>query len=268
MQCKSNSMMMEVDTLKDCAEFSISDFEQSLFTKFTLKPDQFDGIHVLDNFLPSVVGAPNFRQIPGFPLYATGQPSVQGMIEVINEVKREKENEKIIWFSMRQEPVVYLNNEPYALRSLEKPHRNLEAKFHSDQPNQIQASFVEVIKKKVTESSTNSIKISKDKSFQENPMDRVDIEVSLQVNSIESVDMIIEKCSKVCNVELNFVEIAALEDQAPSMSSFDVIINKLKDEPASTPCVFSCQMGKGRSTVGLVAALLIKEIKLTTEMRY
>ena len=38
-------------------------------------------------------------------------------------------------------------------------------------------------------------------------MDRVDIEVSLQVNSIESVDMIIEKCSKVCNVELDFVEI-------------------------------------------------------------
>jgi len=41
----------------------------------------------------------------------------------------------------------------------------------------------------------------------------------------------------------------------------------LKDEPASTPCVFSDQMGRGRTTLGMVAACLIKEIQITSELR-
>ena len=67
--------------------------------------------------------------------------------------------------------------------------------------------------------------------------------------------------------------------------SFDVIVETLKNEPVSTPCVFSCQvsafsqmlnfvhallilqMGKGRTTVGLVTACLIKEIQITKELR-
>ena len=66
--------------------------------------------------------------------------------------------------------------------------------------------------------------------------------------------------------------------------SFDAIVETLKNEPVSTPCVFSCQvfsliktrvrvhllhiqMGKGRTTVGLVTACLIKEIQITKELR-
>merc|ERR1712181_106891 len=45
------------------------------------------------------------------------------------------------------------------------------------------------------------------------------------------------------------------------------IVETLKNEPVSTPCVFSCQMGKGRTTVGLVTACLIKEIQITKELR-
>ena len=47
----------------------------------------------------------------------------------------------------------------------------------------------------------------------------------------------------------------------------DVIVDTLKREPASTPCVFSCQMGKGRTTLGMVAACLVKEITITAELR-
>ena len=47
----------------------------------------------------------------------------------------------------------------------------------------------------------------------------------------------------------------------------DVIVDTLKGEPASTPCVFSCQMGKGRTTLGMVAACLVKEITITAELR-
>ena len=47
----------------------------------------------------------------------------------------------------------------------------------------------------------------------------------------------------------------------------DIVVDALKNEPASTPCIFSCQMGKGRTTLGMIAACLVKEIIITSELR-
>ena len=47
----------------------------------------------------------------------------------------------------------------------------------------------------------------------------------------------------------------------------DIVVDALKNEPASTPCIFSCQMGKGRTTLGMIAACLVKEIIITAELR-
>ena len=53
-----------------------------------------------------------------------------------------------------------------------------------------------------------------------------------------------------------------VEEGAPAESCFDIMLESLKDEPASTQCVFSCQMGRGRTTLGMVVACLIKEIQV------
>ena len=37
-----------------------------------IKPDMFDGIHILDDSFEKIEGAPNFRQIPVFPVFGTG----------------------------------------------------------------------------------------------------------------------------------------------------------------------------------------------------
>jgi len=57
------------------------------------------------------------------------------------------------------------------------------------------------------------------------------------------------------------------EDRAPGEECFDIIIEMLRNEPASTPCIFSDQMGRGRTTLGMIIACLIKEIQITTELR-
>ena len=68
-------------------------------------------------------------------------------------------------------------------------------------------------------------------------------------------------------VELEVVRVPLQEDQMPT-EYIDVIVDILKTEPASTPCVFSCQMGKGRTSLGMVAACLVKEITITAELRF
>ena len=63
------------------------------------------------------------------------------------------------------------------------------------------------------------------------------------------------------------IRLPLAEDMMPEEACYDAIIDILKAEPASTPVVFSCQMGKGRTSVGITVALLIKEIQLTAQLR-
>ena len=260
----------EVDEDVEVISLMVDDLEMEEevpFMNLTIKPDQFVDIHILDEAFEKLEGAPNFRQIPGFPIYGTGQPTEAAMIDIINKVKRGKADEKILWFSMRQEPMVYVNGEPYALRALEKPHENLGTKLDAEQIRTVQFHLADMLRKKLNESGDKTLKIHRDKEYAENPMDRVDFEETLQVESIDDLDAVYDKCRKQCNVNLEIIHIPVIENQGPSMVNFDSIVAALKNEPASTPCVFSCQMGKGRTTVGLVTALLVKEIQLTTELR-
>ena len=51
--------------------------------------------------------------------------------------------------------------------------------------------------------------------------------------------------------DLEMVRIPLLEDSPAKESCIDLLVDSLKQEPASTQCVFSCQAGLGRTTLGL-----------------
>ena len=99
-------------------------------------------------------------------------------------------------------------------------------------------------------------KIHVDKEFSENPLEREDSEETIEVETVEDIGSMLE-----------FVNVPVLEDQMPSYQCYDSIVNALRNEPASTPCIFTCQMGKGRTTAGMVIASLIKEMTIVKELR-
>ena len=49
-----------------------------------------------------------------------------------------------------------------------------------------------------------------------------------------------------------------VDEKAPSEQNFDDILGVLRQQAPDTACVFNCQMGKGRTTTGMVLACLIK----------
>ena len=59
-----------------------------------------------------------------------------------------------------------------------------------------------------------------------------------------------------------------VDEKAPRECDFDNMLSSLRDVGPDTACVFNCQMGKGRTTLGMVAACLVKEITITAELRY
>ena len=72
-----------------------------------------------------VEGAPNFREIPGFPVYGVANPTVDGILSVIHRIGSSKGGRPIFWHNMREEPVIYINGRPFVLREIERPYKNM-----------------------------------------------------------------------------------------------------------------------------------------------
>jgi hypothetical protein len=80
-----------------------------------LKLDQWvrESLHVEHD----IRGAINFRQVPDTKIYALGQPTLSAIDEVVQIVKdAHPSTSSILWITLREEPLVYLNGAPFCLR--------------------------------------------------------------------------------------------------------------------------------------------------------
>ncbi len=69
------------------------------------------------------------------------------------------------------------------------------------------------------------------------------------MTSLTSLNEILTKFKEKDHL-FDFLRVPVVEESAPTEACFDLLVASLKEEPASTQCVFSCQMGRGRTTLG------------------
>jgi Inositol hexakisphosphate len=104
----------------------------NIYTSTLLKSDQWlRESHHVDH---GVRGAINFRriQVPGTKVYALGQPTIEAIDEVVSRVKKaHPTSSKIVWITLREEPIVYINGAPYCLRRENFSLRNMKGKVFS-----------------------------------------------------------------------------------------------------------------------------------------
>ncbi|XP_023349377.1 paladin [Eurytemora carolleeae] len=238
-------------------------------TNYPLKTDFFESMHMLEPSVEKINGAANFRQINGFPVYGVGQPTEEGIKAVIDKIdagKDESEN-KLLWFNMRLEPIVYVNGTPYAPRTEDNLHNNIEIKATEEEIENVEKHFVKILEQRRQENPEGVIKIQKDQAYIENPMERENKEDEIKVETIQAFGTLIKGLQENGYSKLEPARIPIVEERSPCEDCFDKIVSILKDEPASTICLFSCQMGRGRTTIGMIVACLIKEIQITSELR-
>jgi hypothetical protein len=95
-----------------------------LGSQTVLKSDHCPGCQ--NPSLPERVdGAPNFREVPGFPVYGVANPTIDGILSVIQRIGSSKGGCPVFWHNMREEPVIYINGEPFVLREVERPFKNM-----------------------------------------------------------------------------------------------------------------------------------------------
>merc|ERR1711988_939077 len=235
--------------------------------------DAFDGIDRLAEGAPRTDGAPNFRRLPGFPIFGTGQTSIEGFEKCLEPVlKKYGEEKHVFWVNLRQEPVVYVNNKPFTARD----PKNLQIQIDSKDPNQdlnfhleinnpeecsqMETDFAEEIRKR-----GEDFKYYKDQ-FGEHPEERAtNEEMTEKLTGVTTINEIYAAIKeKVPKVEP--IRIPMNQENSPAEENFDQIVAMLKDTTASCPVIFNCQAGISRTTTAIVIAGLVKELQLTREL--
>merc|ERR1712168_571150 len=202
----------------------------------------------------------NWRHVPGFPVFGVGQPTEAGFPQIAEKLAKEK----IIWFNLRQEPVVYIDGLPVAPRLTEQPHVNVEVSGSSADMDAMEGKLVSEI---TSREKDGNVEVHKDAGFAENPMDREDVAQMLKLTGVKGLNEILKTCSETSMPGLSVVRVPFNEQRAVPVECFDTIIKALSSEnAATTQCVFSSQLGSGRSSLGMVIASILKAVQMMTKL--
>jgi len=235
-----------------------------------LKYDHFENIHRLDNKLPAYEGAPNFRQVPGYLVFGVGQPTQDGFQTVLEYILSDTGAKDVLWTNMRQEPVVYLNGQSFTPRLPDRMNENMEFPgVNGDDIEWLQDQFVKSIKAKVEEGRNDRYTPDEEKglvryyrdTYAEHPEDRKNIEYSVHLDHDEDLITLsgVYAVMQQRGFTLNYARMPIVDEKAPTEADFDAMLSQMRNTGENTACVFNCQMGKGRTTTGMIVACLVRD---------
>ncbi|KAI0749707.1 inositol hexakisphosphate-domain-containing protein [Daedaleopsis nitida] len=206
-----------------------------------------------------VRGAINFRNIPGTNIYALGQPTLEAVDEVVHRVHAaHPEASRIMWLTLREEPIVYVNGAPYCLRRERFSLRNMK------DYGGISAERLEVLEERLREDVVNEVNTFGGRLLlhTETPDGSViPVWEEVESNNIMVLkDVMAERRRFGQHVELGYARIPITSERPPDFSDLSELIEvMIRSNASSTPIVINCQLGRGRSTLTSVVLLLIQQ---------
>jgi len=204
---------------------------------------------------------PHWRRVPGFPVYGVGQPSELGFSKVSEKVSKDK----CIWFNMRQEPVAYVGGQPVTPRKSVNPHDNIEIPGKVEDMDKLEDKFVENLESR--KCGEGNVNIFRDKEDAENPMDREELKEPFKLENLKNYKKILSELSSGPLSGMSVIRVPVMEEKALPEECFDIIVKALVEEnPAKTQCIFSSQLGRGRTTFGMTAACIVKAVQMSSKL--
>ncbi|KAI0635643.1 inositol hexakisphosphate-domain-containing protein [Trametes polyzona] len=206
-----------------------------------------------------VRGAINFRNIPGTNIYALGQPTLEAIDEVVRRVQAaHPEASRIMWITLREEPIVYVNGAPYCLRRERFSLRNMK------DYGGISAHRLEMLEERLRDDVVNEVNAFGGRLLlhTETPDGSV-VPIWEEVDSDNVMvlkDVMAERKHVAEGVELGYARIPITAERPPDFSDLSELIEvMIRCNASDAPIVLNCQLGRGRSTLTAVILLLIKQ---------
>lgn len=161
---------------------------------------------------------------------------------------------------MREEPVLYINGQPYVLREAERPFKNLQ------EYRGIGAERLELMEQRLKEDVLREaaafhgrVLVSREEPLPGSTMTMV-TEVHEVVQGPAAV-MTAREMAIALVAEgylLTYHRVPLTDNMAPCASDFDAFYKVLRHADPDAPIVFNCQMGVGRTTTGMVVACMLR----------
>merc|ERR1712210_190451 len=213
--------------------------------------DQFDKMQKLPD---PIHGAPNFHRIPGYKVYSTGQPTLEGIKNVLEKVTGTiyPKDGPIIWLNLRQEPDVYVNGQPICARPPNKIGEYAElGAVTRDLIKADEAEFFKVVEGRVKENGgkLKYVTIAKE-------------EKEVEVKELKTLSEAME-AAKADFPGLVHWRVPVCNSAAPLETDFDIMVNTLVGTSINTPVIINDQVGLSRATSACVVACLFKEFQIS-----
>jgi len=248
------------------AEEELENVEGGEEESFALMTDSWPAAVKVESEIP---GAPNFRRLPGFPIYATGQPGKDDVGKCVEAaLKKYDEQKNAVWVSVRQEPCLYVNGKPYSIRKAGAVAKHLVID---------EASEIGSLEQKVAKQIKKEDKFMWVQYFEEKlPGSEDEVGEKTKENmpayelqqgrpdSLSTLgDLLSAETKKQPKLETMRIPLNLYS--APSSDSIDAFVKLLKNHGSAVPVILSCQGGQGRSSTAAVLTALVKEAQLETE---
>lgn len=161
---------------------------------------------------------------------------------------------------MREEPVLYINGQPYVLREAERPFKNLQ------EYRGIGAERLELMEQRLKEDVLREAEAFHGRVLvsREEPLPGSNVTVVTEVHEVvqgPAAVMTAREMAVALVTEgylLTYHRVPLTDDMAPRASDFDAFYKVLRHADPDAPVVFNCQMGVGRTTTGMVVACMLR----------
>ncbi|BGP13466.1 hypothetical protein JCM10213v2_001386 [Rhodosporidiobolus nylandii] len=268
----------------EVAEFVKNRSGRCLSAFMALKSDFFSGLQKLS--LPErIEGAPNFRRVPlaaststsstasahnppaseGQLVYGSGMPRVDGLRRMLEKI--EAKETRIVWSCMREEPICFIAGRPHVLRSLTNPLENVITTGVTT--TIVEAQEDELKQDLLREREKTGGKVLLHDEIEDDG--KFTITASWEEVAEEDIltpREVFELMQKE-GFRVDYARLPVTDEQAPLPGVFTAIEQRVSSaltlpsdssEEMRVSFGWNCQMGRGRTTTGMVACALVHRI--------
>ncbi|KCV69402.1 hypothetical protein H696_03833 [Fonticula alba] len=276
-------------------------FGSVLSAQTILKSDHFSGCHRLPPSMPRIDGVPNFRKVvvtgrlggsTAFHLQATdvtgtGMPTREAIGRTLEQLllgpdgtaTTPSERVSLIWTNMREEPVVYVRGQPFALRTHDRLTANvLTAGMSTERVERMEECMkLDILRELESNAENNSSERGGSLLLihDEDPGTMQTIarwELGVRAEDIRTTSEVFDEAfrdfaAQYPNVvKVDFLRLPVTDEQAPMPHVFDMLFERVISQQLDSlelgthrdEFIFNCQMGRGRTTTAMIIAALTR----------
>ncbi|KAJ3372938.1 hypothetical protein GGF31_001475 [Allomyces arbusculus] len=285
-----------------------------------LKHDAFPGCQKLG--LPErVEGAPNFRHVPlaavrdavvgllqvtteaGLGLPGAGAQQLQGVcgvampqadgVKAVLDRLRAGSGRRIAWTCLREEPVLYVRDKPYVLRTFQDPLKNLETTgIARERVERMEARMKADVLAEIEEYGGRLLLHDEVVPTPGRPEMIVPVWESVAPEDVMTPRELFAavagvdadgETAEVVGAGVDYLRVPITDEQAPIPEVFDVLVDRIVRaaeadaalhgqgtdamDNAGSHLIFNCQMGRGRTTTGMVITSIVHAVFLQPASR-